>query len=213
MTPLPAPAAAMLDVWGRERRLVTRTRERHAAVGHLLEDGRTLEEICRTLRLDRSTVRRFARATSVDELLVKATNRSTILDEYKPYPHQRWNEGCYNSTQLHQEIAALGFTGSIQTVRRYLRPFKAATAAPPVPRPAPRPCRIVRWIMVDPGNLTTDDVADLKEIRTGVAPLEGRAELGRRCLAHHPCPMRLPLVGAPRVGVPDQAEDRPSGPR
>ncbi|MGX4688808.1 ISL3 family transposase [Streptomyces sp. JNUCC 63] len=168
----PAPAAEMLDVCGRERRLVTRTRERYAAVRHLLDDGSTLEEICRKLRLDRSTVRRFARATSVDELLVKATNRSTILDEYTPYLHQRWNEGCHNSAQLHQEIVALGFAGSIQTVRRYLRPFKAATAAPPVHRPAPRPRRIVRWIMTDLGNLTADDAADLKEIRTSCPELD-----------------------------------------
>ncbi len=168
----PAPAGGMLDVCGRERRLVTRTRERYTAVQQLLDDGSTLEGICRTLRLDRSTVRRFARATSLDELLVKATNRCTILDEYKPHLHQRWNEGCRSSAQLHQEIVALGFAGSIQTVRRYLRPFKAATAAPPVPRPAPRPRRIVRWIMTDPGNLTADDAADLKEIRTGCPELD-----------------------------------------
>lgn len=152
----PAPAAGMLDVCGRERRLVTRTRERYTAVRQLLDNGSTLEDICRTLQLDRSTLRRFARATSIDELLVKATNRSTILDEYKPHLHQRWNEGCHNSAQLHQEIAALGFAGNIQTVQRYLRPFKAATAAPPVPRPAPRPRHIVRWIMTDPENLTAE---------------------------------------------------------
>ncbi|MFG3662331.1 hypothetical protein [Streptomyces sp. NPDC047706] len=100
---------------------VTRTRERYTAVRQLPDNGSTLEHICRTLQLDRSTVRRFARATGIDELLVKATNRSTILDEYKPYLHQRWNEGCHNSAQLHQEIVALGFAGSIQAVRRYLR--------------------------------------------------------------------------------------------
>jgi transposase len=170
--PLPTSAAGMLDVCGRERRLVTRTRERYTAVRQLLDSGSTLEDICRTLQLDRSTVRRFARASSIDELLVKATNRSTILDEYKPYLHQRWNEGCHNSAQLHQEIAALGFAGSIQTVQRYLRPFKAATTAPPARRPAPRPRRIVRWIMTDPGNLTADDAADLKEIRTSCPELD-----------------------------------------
>ncbi|MDQ0305594.1 DNA-binding NarL/FixJ family response regulator [Kitasatospora herbaricolor] len=62
--PPPAPAAAMLDVCGRDRRLVARIRERYTAVRQLLEGGSTLEEICRTLRLDRSTVRRFARATA-----------------------------------------------------------------------------------------------------------------------------------------------------
>ncbi|GAA3500168.1 ISL3 family transposase [Streptomyces prasinosporus] len=171
LTP-PAPAAALLDVRGRERRLVTRTRERYTAVRQLLDDGSTLGEICRTLQLDRSTVRRFARAASLDELLIRATNRSTILDEYKPHLHRRWNEGCRSSAQLRQEIMALGFAGSIQTVRRCLRPFKAATAAPPVPRPAPRPRRIVRWIMTDPGNLTADDATDLKEIRTGCPELD-----------------------------------------
>jgi transposase len=171
-TPPPASAAGMLDVCGRERRLVTRTRERYTAVQQLLDSGSTLEDICRTLQLDRSTVRRFARAGSIDELLVKATNRSTILDEYTPYLHQRWNEGCHNSAQLHQEIAALGFAGSIQTVQRYLRPFKAATAAPPARRLAPRPRRIVRWIMTDPRNLTADDAADLKEIRASCPELD-----------------------------------------
>ncbi|MEV5776731.1 transposase [Streptomyces antimycoticus] len=171
-TPPPAPAAGMLDVCGRERRLVTRTRERHTAVRQLPDSGSTLENVCRTLQLDRSTVRRFARATSIDELLVKATNRSTILGRYKPHLHQRWNEGCHTSAQLHQEIVALGFTGSLQTVRRYLRPFKAATVAPPARRPAPRPRRIVRWIMTDPGNLTADDAADLKEVRTSCPELD-----------------------------------------
>jgi transposase len=141
-------------------------------VQQLLDDGSTLEEICRTLRLDRSTVRRFARATSIDELLVKAINRSTILDECRPYLHQRWVEGCQNSAQLCQEIVALGFAGSLQTVQRYLRPFKAATAAPPSRRPAPRPRRIVRWIMTDTGNLTADDAADLKEVRTSCSELD-----------------------------------------
>ncbi|MFE7837062.1 transposase [Streptomyces sp. NPDC057474] len=170
-TPPPAPAAEMLDVCGRERRLVTRTRERYIAVRQLL-DGSTLENICRTMQLDRSTVRRFARATSIDELLVKATNRSTILDEYKPYLHQRWNEGCHDTAQLHQEIVTLGFIGSIQTVQRYLRPLKAAIATPPARRPAPRSRRIVRWIMTDPGNLAAHDAADLKKIRTNCPELD-----------------------------------------
>ncbi|MGW0633608.1 ISL3 family transposase [Streptomyces sp. NPDC002758] len=66
-----APDGA-LDVCGRERRLVVRTRERFAAVQDLLSQGASLEAVCRHLQLDRSTVRRFARAISIDELLVKA---------------------------------------------------------------------------------------------------------------------------------------------
>jgi hypothetical protein len=128
---LPPPVTdSTLDVCGRERRLVTRTKERYASVQQLLSYGSSLEGIRRTLRLDRSTVRRFARATSIDELLVNATNRVSILDPYTAHLHQRWNEGCRDSAQLHQEIQAMGFQGSIQTIRRYLRPFKSGTAVP-----------------------------------------------------------------------------------
>ncbi|MFI9781374.1 ISL3 family transposase [Streptomyces sp. NPDC051956] len=171
--PPPPAADTMLDVCGRERRLVARTKERYAAVQQLLADGGSLEHICRTLRLDRSTVPRFARAASIDELLVKATNRSSILDQYRSHLHQRWNDGCRDSAQLHQEIRALGFQGSIQTTRRYLRPFKSTTAAAPAePRPAPRPRRIVRWIMTNPGNLPDEDALALKEILASCPELD-----------------------------------------
>ncbi|MFJ1608434.1 transposase [Streptomyces sp. NPDC088253] len=63
------------DVLGRPRRLVARTTERYTAVQQLLSEGRSLAAISRQLRLDHSTVRRFARARSLGELLVKATNR------------------------------------------------------------------------------------------------------------------------------------------
>jgi len=68
------------DVVGRPRRLVARATERYAAVQHLLAEGKSLAAIGRQLRLDDSTVRRFARAESLDELLVKAVSRQSILD-------------------------------------------------------------------------------------------------------------------------------------
>jgi hypothetical protein len=52
-------------------RLVTRTRERHTAVRQLASQGLSISAIGRKLSLDRSTVRRFARATEVEELLTK----------------------------------------------------------------------------------------------------------------------------------------------
>ncbi|MBI0377069.1 ISL3 family transposase, partial [Streptomyces albiflaviniger] len=141
-----APPDGTRDCFGRPRRLVARTKERYAAVQERLAKGISLGAIGRELRLDHSTVRRFARATSIDELLVKAVNRQSILDEYKPYLHERWNEGCHDIPRLHREIQALGFSGDIQTVRRYLRPAKER-GLPTAPRPAPRPRRVVRWIM------------------------------------------------------------------
>ncbi|MFG2732569.1 ISL3 family transposase [Streptomyces canus] len=78
------PPNGTRDVLGRPRRLVARTIERYTAVQQLLSEGKSLASISRQLRLDHSTVRRFARAQTLDELLVKATNRTSILDEHKP---------------------------------------------------------------------------------------------------------------------------------
>lgn len=177
------PPDGTLDVMGQPRRLVARTSERYRAVQQRLSAGMPLSAIRRELRLDHSTVRRFARAQSLDELLVKAVNRNSILDTYKTYLHRRWNEGCHDIPQLHRELCEQGFTGDIQCVRRYFRPFKKShsprprqpSASPPEPRPAPKPRRIVRWIMTNPGHLADADAAEVKEIRAACPHLDAVA--------------------------------------
>lgn len=174
------PPDGTLDVTGKPRRLVARTTERYEAVQQRLSAGMSLAAIRRDLALDHSTVRRFARARSLDELLVKAVNRNSILDAYKPYLHRRWNEGCEDIVQLYRELREQGFTGDIQCVRRYFRPFKKPHSPrprqPPAPapeaRPAPKPRRIVRWIMTNPGHLADADAAELKEIRAACPHLD-----------------------------------------
>ncbi|WP_123982715.1 ISL3 family transposase [Streptomyces sp. Ag109_O5-1] len=177
------PPDGTLDVLGKPRRLVPRTTERYEAAQHRLAAGMSLSAIRRELRLDHSTVRRFARAQSLDELLVKAVNRASILDIHKPYLHQRWNEGCHDIPQLHRELREQGFTGDIQSVRRYFRPFKKPhsprpkhpSAPQPKPRPAPKPRRVVRWIMTNPGHLSDADATELKEIRAACPHLDAVA--------------------------------------
>jgi transposase len=155
-----------LDVCGRERSLVVRTRERYAAVQQLLTNGASLSEIGRQLDLERDTVRRFARATSLDELLVKAVNRASVLDGYTQHLTARFTAGITNATVLHTELATLGFTGSVQTIRRWLHPLREAAPAAPQPiRPAvPKPRHITRWIMTDPQHLTLDEHTQLADV-------------------------------------------------
>src|SRR5690349_16615943 len=77
------------DVHGRERVLVSRTRERHAAVHELLQAGRSQREAAEILDLSRNTVNRFAAQPDAARLLVKATSRESKLDPFKPYISQR----------------------------------------------------------------------------------------------------------------------------
>lgn len=95
------------DRCGTEGRLVTRTRERHAAIHELLAVGESLHAISRSLSLSRPTVRRFARAASADELLDGATGKESKLDPFRPYLHQRWSEGVTDATALHAELQVI----------------------------------------------------------------------------------------------------------
>jgi transposase len=169
----------MRDVCGRERPLVTRTRERYAAVQQLLADGASLGAISRELDLDRSTVRRFARATSIDELLVKAVNRTSLLDEFTEHLNARFTAGVTDAVTLHTELKARGFTGSVQTVRRYLHPLRPTTGRPAAPLPArpavPKPRRITRWIMTDPQHLDAEDQAQLTDVLACCPELQATA--------------------------------------
>jgi transposase len=155
----------LLDAAGHERPLVGRTRERYAEVQELLASGMSLNAISRTLGLAFRTTRRFARAASVEELLVGACNRASMLDAFKPYLTRRWNQGCTNASQLHAELQAQGWKGSLRTVQGYLRPFRAQQqAAQPAPSAVPKPRRLVTWIMTDPDHLEPGDQARLAEL-------------------------------------------------
>ena len=123
--------------------LVSRTRDRYAAVQALRAQGKGIKTIMRELGLAKETVRRFARATSVEELLATARDgRPSVLDEFKPYLHDRFNAGHTNGSQLFAEIREQGYRGSLGTVLGYLRPFRRSAAAPPAV-PAPPTVRAV----------------------------------------------------------------------
>jgi hypothetical protein len=115
--------------------------------------------------LDRTTVRRFARAATVDELLVKATTRESKRDQFKPYSCQRWNEGVTDAAALHAGLREHGWAGSAQTVRRYVAPTRQALAAPDPAPPVPKTRRITRWLLTRPDHLKADEQAQLDAIR------------------------------------------------
>jgi transposase len=162
--PPPAGPEGLRDVCGRERSLVARTRDRHAAVQGLLAAGHSQRDAAVVLGLSRGTVNRFAAAATADELLVKATTRPGKIDRYKPYLRRRWNEGVTSAAALHAELQAKGWTGSVQAVERYVRPFRAMSAAPPPGPVIPATRQITRWLLTRPDSLAPADQDQLADV-------------------------------------------------
>jgi len=144
--------------------LTVRTRERHAAIREQLATGASISAIGRTLSLNRRTVRRFARAADVDQLLGKAGSRASLLDPFKPYLHERFNAGHTDAAALTDEIKALGYRGSAKTVRRYLQPFRETRTAPPAVPIPPTMRQVTGWLTRHPDRLDEDERMQLNRI-------------------------------------------------
>jgi transposase len=162
-----------------EKGLAARTRARHAEVHALLARGLTITEISRTLRLERKTVRRYATATTADQLIGGTRlSRPGLLGPYQAYLHQRWDEGCRSTSQLHQELRERGYRGSLRTLRRLTAQLRCDTAIP-TPPPAPKPRKVTSWLLTPPGKLTDDDRAALAQITDRCEELTATRDLVR----------------------------------
>jgi transposase len=115
--------------------------------------------ISETLGLDRKTVRRFARAGSVDELLTTRSTQASVLDDYAEHLRQRWAAGVSDAVALTAEITALGYRGSVKTVRRYLQPLRGGQTTTPRPPTPPSTRDAFGWLTRHPDSLTDDERA------------------------------------------------------
>ncbi len=119
----------------------------------------------RELGLAKETVRRFCRATSVEELLAKPREgRPSILDQFKPYLLQRWRDGHTCATRLFEEIRAQGYRGSAGIVRNYLRPFRELGSTPPRAPAPPKVRDLTSWLLRHPDSLDTNQQLKCKEV-------------------------------------------------
>ena len=87
-------------------------------VKELRAEGLTIKEIVRMTGLSRNTVRRVLRGEH--PLKVRPRERTSKLEAFKSYLRERFERYALSAVRLHPEIVAMGYAGSIQTVRRYL---------------------------------------------------------------------------------------------
>lgn len=77
--------------------------------------------IARQLGIGRNTVLKYLRTSTFPERQGRSDCGRSLLDPYKDYLIQRWNEGCCEVLQLFGEIQGRGYPGSYDTVARYAR--------------------------------------------------------------------------------------------
>jgi transposase len=170
--PRSEPVVTAAAVPAAESRLAARMRDQHAAVQALRVRGVGLRGIAREFGVDRKTARRFAHAVTGDEPVARAVSRPTVLDRYQPHLHRRWDEGCHDAAELHAEITALGYHGSLRTVYRYLQPLRAGTAAAPTLTPPLKIGQVTSWLLHRAEDLDTGDQQMLASIRAHCAQLD-----------------------------------------
>jgi transposase len=171
------PIAAPAPVYRSEQGLLApRTRQRYQQVQDLLAQGTTIRAITRELGLARGTVRRFARASSVDELLAKPhPGRPRVLDGHADCLRQRLASGVNNAVTLCAELRERGYRGSSTTLRTYLRPLRAAISRPPALRRPPKTRQLTSWLLTHPDRLADDDRDQLAQARATCPHLDALA--------------------------------------
>ena len=97
--------------------------DRYQQVIALYEQGLGFREIQSRVRLSRRTIERWIKAGEFLEAKRRRKRRS-IFDPYAPYVLSRWEQGCTNGLQLYREIKEQGYTGTQQTIYRFLRSLR-----------------------------------------------------------------------------------------
>ncbi|MCZ4509891.1 ISL3 family transposase [Streptomyces sp. ActVer] len=170
LRPLPVPPeepqveleSAASSPWPTGHRFAERTRAKHATIHALLDAGHSKRSVARQLGMTLNTILRFSRATTPEEMFTgQWQDRPTRLDAYKPYLHQRWQEGCTNAWKLWEEIKEQGYPRSYASVRAYVSRNLRGKPQPVGPRP-PSARAVTRWILTRPDRLPECDRIQLK---------------------------------------------------
>jgi transposase len=188
----PIPTATATDstpARSRAGKLSARVRQHHQQIHALAGEGKGIKEIARELGLSRGTVRRFTRATTVEELLPDGPRpaRSGIVTPFAEHLRRRWNDGVTNANILLEEIRALGYRGGYSALRDYLRPLRTGQSPRTATPPPPKSREIANLILRHPDTLDDNETTTLQQIRKSCPHLDG--------LAHHVAAFAKMLTG------------------
>jgi transposase len=148
--PRPAPPSPrhLADKDARRERRLTRFEQ----IKRLLNDGHSQREVARRTGHSRRTIHQLAACAALPESAARQKRRSKITP-FAEHLRQRWWDGCYNATRLHGEITAMGFTGNVSVVQRFVQSWREKPGSrvngrhPPPLSLTPRQCG---WLLTNP---------------------------------------------------------------
>ncbi|MFF4908993.1 ISL3 family transposase [Streptomyces sp. NPDC001260] len=141
------------------------TLERWHQIHDLLDKGVGLLECARRLELALNTVKRYARADRPERMLRVPKYRASLVDPYREHLRKRRAEDpAVPVNHLFEEIKALGFTGCLNLLHKYINQGRADAERSHI-----SPRRLARMLLTRPGNLTAGQHELLTKL-TGACP-------------------------------------------
>jgi transposase len=144
--------AAVLDAPLYDGPRTQTTLERWNQVHGLLGQGVGLLECARRLQLALNTVKRYARADRPERMLRVPKYRASLVDPYREHLRKRRAEDpAVPVKHLFEEIKALGFTGCLNLLHKYINQGRADADRSHI-----SPRRLARMLLTRPDNLKAE---------------------------------------------------------
>ncbi|WP_410540483.1 ISL3 family transposase [Streptomyces sp. KL2] len=144
--------AAVLDAPLYDGPRAQTTLERWHQVHGLLDQGVGLLECARRLQLALNTVKRYARADRPERMLRVPKYRAGLVDPYREHLRtRRVEDPAVPVARLFEEIRALGFTGCLNLLHKYINQGRADADRSHI-----SPRRLARMLLTRPDNLKTE---------------------------------------------------------
>jgi transposase len=91
-------------------------------IKELRSQGHSIRAIAKMTGHSRNTVRKVLQQKKPEPF--HKPDRTSKLDDFKEYAHKRYEECALSAIRIVEEIRTMGYSGSVQTVRRYLQSLR-----------------------------------------------------------------------------------------
>jgi transposase len=92
------------------------------------QKGMYISHIARELGRDPKTIRKWLEEET-PRTYQRTSTKPTKIEPFKEYIKKRMEDGCLNAIVIYDEIKAQGYTGSVTTLRYFMRPLRPVVAS------------------------------------------------------------------------------------